>query len=153
MSCWRRKKYVWGAMNLHELPRINRKTERGQVIFQREGGRQETLLPMPAILPDDIFDIAFIYQVVAGQDRLDGETVFTTVNDLPLILERDLRIRNERGGDQGVSMMTRLTEDSPDRKDDSFGQKLNFAVVGTVADQATRFSARAFHHMERELLH
>lgn len=103
--CWRKKKFIAGSVNLHELPLKNVQAGDGQVFVQAFADRKQPLLPMLFVLPDDIFDIVFINKEVPVEDRIRGNTIFSTLQDILLILSWDLRIRDKQGKEEGVGFV------------------------------------------------
>ena len=83
-------KLIPGPANLHELPGINGEAGNRQVIQYVKGGRQEPLFPVLSELPDDVFYVVFIDQEVAFHDRFRILSLFCTVQDLLLVMERYL---------------------------------------------------------------
>ena len=100
--CWRKKKLIAGSVNLHELPPENVQAGDAQVFMQIFADGKQPLLPMLIVLPNDIFDIVFINKEVPVEDRIRGNTIFSTRQDILLILAWDLRIRNKQGKEEGV---------------------------------------------------
>lgn len=103
-------------MNLHELPQISGQAGNGQGVLYGDPDRGEPLFPVPAVLSDDMLDIALVNQVVALQDVLYGAPVFTAVNDFLLVFEGNLGIRDPSGKEQGMCMEALLAEDPLDQE-------------------------------------
>lgn len=100
---------IAGSVNLHELPPENVQAGDAQVFMQIFADGKQPLLPMLIVLPNDIFDIVFINKEVPVEDRIRGNTIFSTLQDILLILERDLRIRDKQGKEEGVGFVALAT--------------------------------------------
>ena len=60
---------------------------------------------MLTVLADDMFDIVFVYQIVSFHDSGRGFSAFDILQDLLLVCERDLRIWDDQGQEEGMGCM------------------------------------------------
>lgn len=60
---------------------------------------------MLPVLVDDMFDIVFVDQIVPFHDSGRRCSVFNIIQDLLLVCEWDLGIRNDQGQEEGMGCM------------------------------------------------
>lgn len=77
-------------MNLHELPGESLKAGNGEGVCQAETERKDPLFPVPAELPDDVFDTVFIDQEILLHDSFHRIPAFVTTEDFQLIIKSHL---------------------------------------------------------------
>ena len=103
---------------------------------------------MPFELADNGFDVIFIDQEVVFHHLPHVLPFYCTVQDLLLVLEGDLGVRDEEGGDQGMgnpALGTKYTLDGKAQQD-----RLNFnrTFVMSIADQASLLPTGTLAPME-----
>lgn len=142
-----------GPVNLHELHGIKGQAGLRQVVHDGKRCRQEPLLPVPFELADDIFHVIFINQEVVFHNRFHIFPFFRTVQDLLLVMERNLGVRDQDGRDKGVGYSALRTEYTLDRKPDHGRVKLNRTPVMAITDEASLLPAGTFNLVELQPIH
>ena len=81
-------------MYLHELCRINRKTEADQEVGggQPDSFRAQPFAPVAAVAAYDGFDVILIDGTIGVTDGVAVAFLFVCCHDLPLILQRNLGV-------------------------------------------------------------
>lgn len=69
---------------------------------------------MLPVLADDMFDIVFIDQIVPFHDGGGGFSTADIIQDLLLVCERDLRIGDNQGQEEGMGCMALPALHPPD---------------------------------------
>lgn len=69
----------------------------------------KALFPVPAIVSNDIPDSALIDGIIAFQKTCSRHVRFISCNDLNMILQRKLGVRNHGGKEQGVGLTAGFT--------------------------------------------
>lgn len=143
---------IRGPVNLHELPGINTQTWNCQVIKQGKGSRQESLLPVIFKLADDVFDVILIDQEIGLHYGTRIRAFFHAVQDLLLIMEWDLGIRDQDGREQGMGNEAFCAKHTLDGKADKNRMKFNRAFVMAVTDETAFLATGAFDHVKLKII-
>lgn len=146
-------KFIRGLSNLHELHRIEAQAGNCQVVCEGEPEGGKALFPMLFELPGDIFDVVFIHQIVPSHDCFRALPALPACQDLLLVFQRDLGIRDERGGEQGMGGFTFLALDTLDTEEDQGGHEFHRTLIMPVADEASLPATSTFDHMELEAVY
>lgn len=104
-------------------------------------------------LAEDIFDVILINQEILPHDGFYIQPLFSTVQDLLLVMERNLRVRNQNGGDQRMGNETLCTKYALYRKPDPGRAELHRPFVMSITDQAPFPPAGTFDPMELKAIY
>ncbi|MCD7712646.1 MAG: hypothetical protein LUJ25_08095 [Firmicutes bacterium] len=140
-------------MNLHELPEVCVQAGDSKLARQGVADGKETLLPMFPVLADDMFDIVFVDQIIPFHDSGRGVPAFDIIQDLLLVCERDLRIRDNQGQEEGMGSMALPAQHALDGQTNPLRHKLYLTCVMAVTDQAAPLATGTRNHMELDLFY
>ncbi len=143
-------KFIRGLSNLHELHRIEVQAGNCQVVCEGKPEGGKPLFPMLFELPGDIFDVVFIYQIVPFHDCFRALPALPACQDLLLVFQWDLGIRDKWGGEQGMGGFTFLAPDTLDTEEDSGGHEFHITHIMSVANEASLSATGTFYLMELE---
>lgn len=104
-------------------------------------------------LADDIFYVIFIDQEVVFHDRRCIQFFFGAVQDLLLVMEGDLGVRDKDGREEGMGNPAFRTAHTLDRKPDKNRVKLNRTCVMAITDKAAFFPTGTFNHVKLQAIH
>lgn len=135
-------------MNLHELPSESVQAGDGQAVPQGLADGKQPLLPVPFVLAHDVFDIVFVDKEVPVKDGFGASGIFGTLQDLLLVFERDLGVRNDLGKQECVRLAALITENPLYLEQDIFGSVFQVAFVVAIKNQAAFFPTGAFNRMK-----
>ncbi len=143
-------KFIRGLSNLHELHRIEVQAGNCQVVCEGEPEGGRPLFPMLFELPVDIFDVVFIHQIVPFHDCFRAPAALPACQDLLLVFQWDLGIRDKRGGGQGMGGSAFPAPDTLDTEGDQGGHEFHRTLIMPVADEASLPFTGTFYLMELE---
>ena len=103
-------------------------------------------------LTDDVLDVVFIDQKIVFHDGSGIHPFFCAVQDLLLVMERDLGVRDKNGRNEGMGNKAFCTEHTLDGKTDKNRIKFNRAFVMAVTDETSFFSTCTFDHVKLEMI-
>lgn len=103
-------------------------------------------------LPDYVFDIVFVNQVISFHDRGRGTPALDAAEDSLLVLKGYLGIGDQEGWKEGMGCPALLAPYPLDAKGQAARRKLHISGVMAIQDQTPLFSAGAFHHVELEVI-
>lgn len=104
-------------------------------------------------LTDDVLDVVFIDQKIVFHDGSGIHPFFCAVQDLLLVMERDLGVRDKNGRNEGVGNKAFCTEHTLDGKTDKNRIQFNRAFVMAVTDETSFFSTGTFDHVKLEMFY
>ena len=104
-------------------------------------------------LTDDVLDVVFIDQKIVFHDGSGIHPLFCAVQDLLLVMERDLGVRDKNGRNEGVGNKAFCTEHTLDGKTDKNRIQFNRAFVMAVTDETSFFSTGTFDHVKLEMFY
>jgi len=93
-------------VDLHELESEIQKAGSGEALREGESDGQDSLLPMFLVSPDDMPDVAFVNKDVSFQHGFRGRTLLMEFQDILLVFQWYLRVRDDHGRDQGMGSPT-----------------------------------------------
>ncbi len=108
---------------------------------------------MPFELADDIFHVIFIDQEVVFHNGLYIQAFYGAVEDLLLVMEGDLGVRDKDGRDEGMGNAAFRTAHTLDRKADKDRVKLNRPCIMAITDEAAFLPTGTFHHVKLQAIH
>ncbi len=108
---------------------------------------------MPFELADDIFHVIFIDQEVVFHNGPYIQAFYGAVEDLLLVMERYLGIRDKEGREEGMGNPAFLTAHTLDRKRDKNRVKLNRSCVMAITDEAAFISTGTLNHVKLQAIH
>ena len=85
-----------------------------QIVPESQPYGRQPLFPVAPVLVDDIFDIIFINQKIPVHDGIRRFPAVNTLQDILLILKRDLGVWNEQGEQKRVGFMAFRAKNSLD---------------------------------------
>ena len=132
-------------MDLHKLSWISWEAGFRKVVRKCFAYGKDTLLPMPAELSDDIFDVVLVYEKVLIHDLSRWRSGFRTDEDLLLVIQGDLRVRNQAWEKNGMGFATLFAPDALDRESNKLWEQLDMAPVMAVPNHASPGSASAWN--------
>ena len=103
-------------------------------------------------LTDDVLDVVFIDQDIGFHYGSRIIAFFHAVQDLLLVMERDLGVRDKNGRNEGMGNKAFCTEHTLDGKTDKNRIKFNRAFVMAVTDETSFFSTCTFDHVKLEMI-
>ena len=104
-------------------------------------------------LADDVFYVVFINQEVVLHNGLHVLPLFCAVQDLLLVMEGNLRIRDKEGGDEGMGDPTLGTEHTLNGKPDLDRVKLNRTFVMSITNETAFLPTGTFHLKELQSIY
>ena len=104
-------------------------------------------------LTDDVLDVVFIDQKIVFHDGSGIHPFFCAVQDLLLVMERDLGVRDKNGRNEGMGNKAFCTEHTLDGKTDKNRIQFNRAFVMAVTDETSFFSTGTFDHVKLEMFY
>ena len=120
-----------------------RKAWFGEAVRKGEGQGKDALLPMLLETPDDVPDMAFINQDISFQHGFRGRALLMELEDILLVFQRYLRVRDDQGRKQGVSFAAVLTFHTLNCKSYERAEQLQTPFVVSIQDHAAFMSAFA----------
>ena len=103
-------------------------------------------------LTDDVLDVVFIDQEIVFHDGPGIHPLFCAVQDLLLVMERDLGVRDKNGRNEGMGNKAFCTEHTLDGKTDKKRIKFNRAFVMAVTDETSFFSTCTYDHVKLQMI-
>ena len=103
-------------------------------------------------LTDDVLDVVFIDQDIVFHYGSRIIAFFHAFQDLLLVMERNLGVRDKNGRDEGMGNETFCTEHTLDGKTDKNRIQFNRAFVMAVTDETSFFSTGTFDHVKLEVI-
>ena len=103
-------------------------------------------------LTDDVLDVVFIDQKIVFHDGSGIHPLFHAVQDLLLIMERDLGVRDKDGRDEGMGNEAFCTEHTLDGKADKNRIKFYRAFVMAITDETSFPATGTFDHVKLEVI-
>ena len=104
-------------------------------------------------LTDDVLDVVFIDQDIGFHYGSRIIAFFHAVQDLLLVMERNLGVRDKNRRDEGMGNEAFCTEHTLDGKTDKNRIKFNRAFVMAVTDETSFFSTGTFDHVKLEMFY
>lgn len=104
-------------------------------------------------LTDDVLDVVFIDQDIGFHYGSGIIAFFHAVQDLLLVMERDLGVRDKNRRYEGMGNEAFCTEHTLDRKADKNRIKFNRTIVMAVTDETSFFSTGTFDHVKLEMFY
>lgn len=103
-------------------------------------------------LTDDVLDVVFIDQKIIFHDGSGIHPLFCAVQDLLLVMERDLGVRDKNGRDEGMGNEAFCTEHTLDGKSDENRIKFNRTFIMAVTDETAFPATGTFDHVKLEMI-
>ena len=103
-------------------------------------------------LTDDVLDVVFIDQDIGVHYGSRIIAFFHAFQDLLLVMERDLGVRDKNGRDEGMGNETFCTEHTLDGKADKDRIVLNRTFIMTITDETSFLATGTFDHVKLELI-
>ena len=102
--CWYAKKKVGGSFNLQELAGKVLETAAYQLWKRKKWDTmgEEALQPVPAVAPEDRFDVIFIHGEMPVQESGKAVVFRRTEQDGGCVVKEDLGIRDHAGKHEGM---------------------------------------------------
>mgnify|MGYP003540710985 FL=1 len=104
-------------------------------------------------LTDDVLDVVFIDQDIGFHYGSRIIAFFHAVQDLLLVMERDLGVRDKNGRDEGMGNETFCTEHTLDGKADKNRIKFNSTFVMAITDETSFPATGTFDHVKLEMFY
>lgn len=96
------------AFNLHKLTLQCLKTVEGDGVIKNKGKGCNAFLPVAEILSYNVSDVALIYVQVGHHDRFKGTPAKVGFDNLKMICQKNLRIRDNAFWENGMGLATVL---------------------------------------------
>ena len=103
-------------------------------------------------LTDDVLDVVFIDQDIGFHYGSRIIAFFHAVQDLLLVMERDLGVRDKDGRDEGMGNEAFCTEHTLDGKADKNRIKFYRAFVMAITDETSFLPTGTFDHVKLEVI-
>ena len=103
-------------------------------------------------LTDDVLDVVFIDQDIGFHYGSRIIAFFHAFQDLLLVMERDLGVRDKNGRNEGVGNKAFCTEHTLDGKADKDRIVLNRTFIMTITDETSFLATGTFDHVKLELI-
>ena len=104
-------------------------------------------------LTDDVLDVVFIDQDIGFHYGSRIIAFFHAVQDLLLVMERDLGVRDKNGRNEGVGNKAFCTEHTLDGKADKNRIKFNRTFVMAITDETSFPATGTFDHVKLEMFY
>ena len=104
-------------------------------------------------LTDDVLDVVFIDQDIGFHYGSRIIAFFHAVQDLLLVMERDLGVRDKNRRDEGMGNEAFCTEHTLDGKPDKNRIKFNRTFVMAVTDETSFPATGTFDHVKLEMFY
>lgn len=145
--CWWRKKSVGDVFNLHELESVHEKTmpDESCRILEKMRKSVQAGFPETAEFADDIPYVWKIDGRILIHERTESGTVWNGGNDLYLVRQGDLGVRDDKSRQKGMGGAAEAAEQTLDTKRDISDTALDLPDITAVSDQTSLMrTARAF---------
>lgn len=137
-------------MNLHELEPEIQKAGSGEALRESEADGQDSLLPMFLESSDDVPDMAFVNQDIPLQHGFRGRTLLMEFQDILLVFQWYLRVRDDQGRNQGMGSSTVFAFHSLNHKGYERAEQLQTSFVVSIQDHAATMPATALKPLDLE---
>lgn len=104
-------------------------------------------------LTDDVLDVVFIDQDIGFHYGSRIIAFFHAVQDLLLVMERDLGVRDKNGRNEGMGNKAFCTEHTLDGKADKNRIKFNRTFVMAITDETSFPATGTFDHVKLEMFY
>ena len=104
-------------------------------------------------LTDDVLDVVFIDQDIGFHYGSRIIAFFHAFQDLLLVMERDLGVRDKNGRDEGMGNEAFCTEHTLDGKADKNRIKFNRTFVMAITDETSFPATGTFDHVKLEMFY